>query len=270
MGLTVRQIYPPAISGGQQLDEATHGNMDFNDTNRAFVQAVFARNSLTLDSGKPLLASIFSVHEGKEVLSEDVTQDDLTSYVSAANTGLSPFDFEIRSTFHQQTRQRVWALVNTTSDPLTQYATSYSPDELAFINRLLDAMFGGPANRGRKEAMCLSAMEAVQLGKTGNRRETQDGAGQSSGQSLSMKEAEDMLAKLVEEGWLEKSRAGFYTLTPRALMELKGWLVDTYNDPADEEDDGPRQDKIKFCHACKEIITMVGKLTSYINSANPP
>jgi non-structural maintenance of chromosomes element 1 len=41
------------------------------------------------------------------------------------------------------------------------------------------------------------------------------------------------------------------------LMELKGWLVGTYNDPADDDDDEARRDKIKFCHACKDIITAV-------------
>jgi non-structural maintenance of chromosomes element 1 len=210
------------------------GMMNYNDSNRAFVQAFLARNTLTLETAKPLLAAIFSVQEGKEVLSEDITQDDLNSYVAAAHTALSPLDYEIRSAPHQKTRERVYALVNTTSDPLTQLATSYSADEMAFVKRLLDAMFDGPANKGRKEAMCLSAMEAVQLARSGNRRETQNGATQPSQQNLSMREAEDMLAKLVDEGWLEKSRAGFYTLSPRALMELKGWLVDTYNEPAED------------------------------------
>ena len=230
--------------------------MDYNDTNRVFVQALLARNTLTFETAKPVLATIFSVHEGREVLSEDVTLEDLTSYVSAANSALSAFDFEIRSSFHQRTRERSWALVNTTSDPLTQLATSYTADEIAFVKRLLDYMFDGPANRGRKEAMCLGAMEAVQLARAGNRRETQNGAAQPTRQNLSMKEAEDMLVKLVDEGWLEKSKAGFYSLTPRALMELKGWLVDTYNEPADDEDE-VRRDKIKSCHACKEIITRV-------------
>ena len=237
--------------------------MDYNDSNRAFVQAFFARNTLTVETAKPVLAAIFSEYEGKEVLAGDVTLEDLTSYVSAANTALSPFDFEIRSSFHQRSRERFWALVNTTSDPLTQLATSYTADEILFVKRLLDAMFDGPANKGRKEAMCLSAMEAVQLGRAGNRRETENGAAQATRQNLSMKEAEDMLAKLANEGWLEKSKTGFYTLTPRALMELKGWLVDTYNDPGDDEEE-VRRDKIKFCHACKEIITMVSRLSTLL------
>ena len=231
-------------------------SQDYNDSNRAFLQAFLARNVLTFESARPVLAAIWSVHEGKEVVPNDVSLDDLTSYISKANVALSPLDLEIRSSFHQVSRERFYALVNTTSDPLTQLATTYSADEIAFVKRLLDAMFDGPANRPRKEAMCLSSMDAIQLGRGGNRRETQNGT--SAGNStMKMDDAEKMLEKLNNEGWLEKSSAGFHTLSPRALMELKGWLVETYNEPAEDGEDDVRQDKIKFCYACKEIITMV-------------
>lgn len=76
-----------------------------------------------------------------------------------------------------------------------------------------------------------------------------------------MVQAEKMLKSLVEEGWFEKSQRGFYSLSPRALMELRGWLLDTYNDVDEDEnddDDGEgRPMRIKRCFACKEIITVV-------------
>lgn len=232
---------------------------DYDDSNRAFLQAFLARSVMTVEIAKPILAAIFSVSEGREILPNDVNVDDLNSYVSAANSKLSPLDFEIRSTFHQQTRERHYALVNSTSDPLTQLATSYSAEEMAYVKRLLDAMFDGQNNKGRREAMCISGIDAVQLHKSGVRRETQNGTSQAGNQGITMREAEAMLGKLVEEGWLEKSQKGFYSLSTRALMELRGWLVETYNEPADDDDDEETEgaDKIKFCHACKEIITVV-------------
>ena len=232
-------------------------NEDYDDSNRAFVQAFLARNVLPFESAKPLLAALLTVHEDKEVVPNDVTLEDFASYVSKANGGLIPLDLEIQSTFHQTTRERIYALVNTTSDPLTQLATTYSADEIAFVKRLLDAMFDGAANTKRKEAMCLSTMDAIQLGRGGPRRETQNGTSQAANSTMKMEDAEKMLGKLNNEGWLEKSQAGFHTLSPRALMELKGWLVETYNDHVEDGEDGVRQDKIKSCHACKEIITMV-------------
>ncbi len=75
-----------------------------------------------------------------------------------------------------------------------------------------------------------------------------------------MVQAEKVLKGLVEEGWFEKSRKGFYSLSPRGLMELRGWLIETYNDVGDEEEEQEEEEpvpKIKSCFACKEIITVV-------------
>lgn len=111
-------------------------------------------------------------------------------------------------------------------------------------------------NTRRQEAMVISSMQALQLAKAGagdaNRREsgTQQQATQGgAAQSLTMTQAETMLKQLVEQGWFEKSRKGYYRLSPRGLMELRGWLVAAYND------EGIR--KIKFCAACRDIITAV-------------
>lgn len=237
---------------------ADYGGNGYTDANRAFLQAFLAQSVLTLQTAQPIIAAISTIHTGREVLPADVTIEDLNDYISEANRKLSPLDLEIRSTFHQQTRERVYALINTTSDPLTQLATTYTPDEISYVKRLLDAMFDGRNNKGRCEAMCIRGIEALQHAKPSGRRETLDGnATQSTGGALTARDAEATLNNLVDEGWFEKSRAGFYSLSPRALLELKGWLLDTYNDV---DEDGEKRDKIKFCHACKEIITVVGIL----------
>lgn len=114
--------------------------------------------------------------------------------------------------------------------------------------------------------MVVSSMQAMQLAKPSanreslNRRESEGGATQGSSGGLTMKEAEGMMGRLVDEGWLEKSRKGFYSLSARALMELRAWLVSTYNYvDEDDEDDGGRGriNKVKMCFACKEIVTVV-------------
>lgn len=211
-----------------------------------------------------LYADLLIYLEGREILPEDITQADLTNYISAANTAISPFDMEIRSTLHQTNQIRVYALVNTTSDPLMQLATTFSADEIAFLKRVLDAMFE-TNNTPRREAMVVSSMQATQLAKppsnnsnSGDRRESQGRGGSSQG--LSIREAEGMMRRLVEEGWFEKSRKGNYSLTPRALMELRTWLISTYNEVDDEDGqelDGVRNDRVKMCFACKDIITVV-------------
>ncbi|KAL5356178.1 Nse1 non-SMC component of SMC5-6 complex-domain-containing protein [Aspergillus floccosus] len=236
----------------------------YNDSNRAFIQAFMARSSMTFDEARPVLAAIFSVQEGERVSPEDITEDDLSSYIAAANTAISPFDLEIRSTRRQSpvdadasnpVPERVYALVNTTSDALTQLATTYSADEIAFVKRVLDSMFD-THNTRRSEAMVVSAIQATQLARApsgdGGRRESGAATQGGAANSLSMSQAETVMSQLVEDGWLEKSRKGFYSLSPRGLMELRGWLVATYND---ENEDGVRMNKIKFCAACRDIIT---------------
>ena len=120
-------------------------------------------------------------------------------------------------------------------------------------------------NTQRHEIMAITSMQAVQLAKsaTEDRRQMQNGTETQgrSGQSLTQLQAEKMMNTLVEEGWFEKSKKNFYSLSPRALMELRGWLLETYNDVDDEEDDEGGEDnvskRIKLCFACKEIITTV-------------
>ncbi|KAL8829240.1 MAG: hypothetical protein Q9170_006261 [Blastenia crenularia] len=233
----------------------------WNDGHRAFLQAFMARSTLTFEEAKPLLAAILTAYEKKENLPEDITDADFNSFISAANTRISPFDLEIRSTFHQQSRNRIYALVNSTSDPIIQLATVHTADEISFLKRVLDAMFE-TYNTPRHEVMAITSMQAVRLHKPpdSERRETQNGIETqgSAGQGLKMVEAERMLKTLVDEGWFEKSKKGYYGLSPRALMELRGWLIETYNDFDDEDDeaDEERIPRIKQCAACKEIVTM--------------
>ncbi|KAJ5819612.1 hypothetical protein N7474_005203 [Penicillium riverlandense] len=221
-------------------------DVEYNDANRAFIQAFMARSSMTLPEAQPVLAAIISQHEGRTVDPDDVTAEHLSSFISAANSAISSFDLEIRSSLHQTPQgnsqgtttpapERFYALVNTTSDALTQLATTHSADEIAFVKRVLDYMFD-TNNTRRCEGMAISSIQAIQQAKTSGdasrRRSTN---------------VENVMRRLTDEGWLEKSRKGLFTLTPRALMELRGWLVLTYNDDVT---------RIKNCAACKEIITV--------------
>jgi hypothetical protein len=216
-----------------------------SNSNRAFLQAFLSQSTLTYASSRPLLAAIFSASENTDVSPNDITQEDFLSYIAAANTSLSPLDLEIRSAFHQVTRERMYCLVNVEGgDEGIKLATGLGVEEVGFVKRVIDGMFEG--NTRRREGYCIAGMDAVRLAKGGS------GTG-----GLSMRDAESCLAGLVEGGWLERSERGFYSLSVRALLELRGWLVDTYNDP-EEEGDGEEggQQKVRFCGACKEIITV--------------
>ena len=156
--------------------------------------------------------------------------------------------------------------MNSTSDSITQLATLHTPDEISYLKRVLDAMFE-TYNTPRHEVMAVTSMQAIKLHKAPAEpgRQTQNGSETqgSAGQSLTMGQAEKMMKTLLEEGWFEKSIKGFYSLSPRALMELRGWLWETYNDLDEDEGEEERvPKKIKQCFACKEIITTVSNPTA--------
>ncbi|OJD39945.1 dna repair protein nse1 [Diplodia corticola] len=246
----------------------------YNHSHRAFLQAFLARSVMTFEEAQPILAAILSARDAtRPVAPADVTEADFHGYVSACNAMLSPLDLEIRSarpqTASPHRQAPVYAVVNVTSDALTQLATTHSADEIAFVKRLLDAVFE-THNTRRAEVLALTSMQALNLHKApargGGGGESGAGAAAaataaesqgSSGASLTMAQAQKVLNDLVEEGWFEKSAGGFYSLSPRALMELRGWLVETYNEPAGADDsDEEGAERVKMCEACREIVTV--------------
>lgn len=229
----------------------------YNDTNRAFLQAFISRGSLNFEEGQSILAAILSAAQGQSVPPESVTRDLFNNYIHTAHETLLPLDMDIRSTRNQKTKDRVWALVNVESDLATQLATVHTPDEIAYINRLLDLMFE-KFNSPRMEIMAVEENESFKISKPSRPRQSNaDEEAQTQGGDKGLKHSEilTLLANLVTEGWLEKSRAGYYTLTPRSLMELKGWLIETYNEPL-ERGEAEVWQPIKYCEFCKEIVTV--------------
>ena len=226
----------------------------YDDTNRAFLQAIMSRGALNFTDSRPILAAIFSAADKKEVDPDMITIADLESFITAANAAISPFDYEIRSTVHQLTKEKWYAVVNVADDAMTQIATVRTPDEMAFIKRVLDAIFE-TYNTRRSEIMAVSSMQAMKVAKApvGDRRQSAPEETVSADKGLTGTQAERLMKSLVEEGWLERSNKGYYTLSPRALMELKGWLVAAYNDPDAEDDEWQH---VKNCYACKQIITV--------------
>jgi hypothetical protein len=229
---------------------------NYGDRNRAFLQAMLAKGCMSFQESRPILAAILNAeNEGEEVRPEQVTESMFEIYIGAAGQAASLFDYEIRSTIHQTTKERVYAFVNTTSDPQTQLATIYNHDELSFVKRVLEAMFD-KYNTPRMEVVAVTDMQAIKLARP-PRRESALQEESTSSQPISDKglkhsEVETTLGSLVDGGWFEKSREGFYSLTPRALLELRPWLVGMFNDPDAEPDDWQR---VKFCEACKDIVT---------------
>lgn len=243
---TMVQEFDPSLPGGWD-----HGH-------RAFLQAFMSRGTLTVPEAQSIIAAILSAgdEQGRKVKPQSVADEIVRSYISKAREAISPLDYDIRNTYHQTTKEQIWAVINAHSDPSTQLATSRTPDELAFIKRVLDAMFE-TYNTPRHEVMAVTAAQARKVARpparNNNEEETDSQQQRAMDKGLKHSEVEKLLPSLVDEGWLELSDDGYYSLSAKSLMELRVWLLDAYNDPDAAADEWQR---IKFCEACKEIITV--------------
>lgn len=229
---------------------------NYSDRNRAFLQAIMSRGSMTFEEGQQIIAAIITASNPLDkdpVMPNKITNNIFKNYVSAAHQALLALDMDIQSTKHQRTGERTWALINVESDPATQLATVHTPEEITYINRLLDLMFD-KYNTPRMEVMAVDENQAIKVGRPNRQRDGEESQQTQGGdKGLSHSQVLTLLGNLVAEGWLERSRAHFYSLGARSLIELRSWLLETYND---EEADPEAWQPIKKCVFCKEIITV--------------
>ncbi|KAH3954391.1 non-structural maintenance of chromosomes element 1-like protein [Parastagonospora nodorum] len=226
---------------------------------RAFFQAFLTHSVMTVEEIKPVLAHVMTAHNPERPWTAgDVTQPHLTSTIQTINARIEHYDFEIRSMKDQHTKLTVYALVNKTSDSLTQLATKFSASEIAYIRRLLDYMFE-TNNTHTREVMAIKHTEASQLARIRRARQSQvngeEAESQAQDAGISIQEADEVLITLQNEGFFQKSPASYYSLAPRALMELRAYLKETYNEPASSPAADDAVIRIRDCEGCREIVT---------------
>ncbi|EAQ87241.1 hypothetical protein CHGG_03860 [Chaetomium globosum CBS 148.51] len=141
----------------------------YNDANRAFLQAFMARGTLTFREGQKILAAIKGALEDDDTVvpPQSITMTDFENFIRAAREAVEPLDYDIRNMrdqVHGRGGERVWAFINAHSDPATQMATARSPEEVAYVKRLLDAMFE-QYNTPRMEVMAVDEGQALRVSR---------------------------------------------------------------------------------------------------------
>ncbi|KAK6532250.1 hypothetical protein TWF281_006442 [Arthrobotrys megalospora] len=256
--------------------------MSYSNIHRAFLQALLIRPFIDVQEGRELLAAIKSAEAGSQVSIESVSEKDFRAIVHTIQNTISSFDLDVREMPDQEDGNRCYALVNSANDDIIRFATTHTPDEISYFKRLLDEMFD-TSNTVYAEIMAVKSMRAISLNKNPpsereNREVVVEGANgeearqtiAGAGIGLTKQEAEDCLTRFVDEGWLERDSAGYHFLSTRALLELEGYLVETYNVEEEEEQEdgtvkrGPKKTRIKHCGYCKYIHT-VGQRCSDIH-----
>ncbi|KAF3939587.1 hypothetical protein ABW19_dt0201703 [Dactylella cylindrospora] len=246
----------------------------YTNVHRAFLQGLLIRPYINIHDGKEMLAAIRSAETESEVSKDSITAKDVQNVLTGIIGAISHFDLELRDMLDQYDGERCWSVVNTADDEIIRFATTHTPDEISYFKRLLDEMFD-TNNTPQAEVMAVKSMRALGLNRNppaeresrtvatqgaNGEENTQVVAG--SGLGLTKSEAEEALAKFIDEGWLERDNAGYHYLSTRALLELELYLVETYNveEEVEHEDGtvtrGTRKLKIKHCDVCKYIHTM--------------
>ncbi|KAF2731834.1 hypothetical protein EJ04DRAFT_497962 [Polyplosphaeria fusca] len=226
----------------------------YTNAHRALLQSFLSRPIQTVDALKPTLAAILTAQNpSRPTLPGDITPSTLPPLLTTLNTKLAPLDYELRPTRSQSpSRTQLYALVNTSSDAFTQLATSFTPDEIAYVKRLLDAIFIENDTRG-KEVLAVNTMRAKQLAKapprqSQRRRKEEEGPVVN---SIKIEAAERVVEALISQSFLSRSRGNYISLAPRGVLELRGYLKEMYN----EEGDGGVV-RIRDCYGCAEIVTV--------------
>ncbi|KZT26317.1 hypothetical protein NEOLEDRAFT_1155819 [Neolentinus lepideus HHB14362 ss-1] len=192
-----------------------------SDVRRLFLQAVISRRVLSYKLANVIWRKcIDAVKVPRE---DDRTAWD--SFTGKVNESLNPLDLEFRHLHDELTGREMYALVNRKGDEVAQFATDYTPAEIAYFKAIVEQIMLAPHESFSVSS--LAALREVNFLKT----------------NMSKTQAEVVLGSFVANGWLLKSQRGRYSLSTRSLLELLPYLKSTYPDEVIE------------CTICLEILT---------------
>jgi len=201
-----------------------------SDVRRLFLQAVISRRVLSYKLANVIWRKcIDAVKAADSTLQITVPREDdraaWDSFTGKVNESLNPLDLEFRHLHDELTGREMYALVNRKGDEVAQFATDYTPAEIAYFKAIVEQIMLAPHESFSVSS--LAALREVNFLKT----------------NMSKTQAEVVLGSFVANGWLLKSQRGRYSLSTRSLLELLPYLKSTYPDEVIE------------CTICLEILT---------------
>ncbi|CDS07746.1 hypothetical protein LRAMOSA01695 [Lichtheimia ramosa] len=199
--------------------QAPVGHPYYNDSHRLFMQSMLSHRLLTEKRAQELYTRICEVTEEREI--------DFDEFVATINDEINEVDMVLRRSRDETNGVPVIALVNTKEDQIAQCATNYTPSEIVYFRQLLEMIV-----MADDETYAVATMVALRLG-------------QKMKPPISQRDVQDLIDRLIEDGWLALSPAGSsYVMGTRSALELQSYLRDQYND------------MIKMCKVCMEMVTM--------------
>lgn len=157
----------------------------------------------------------------------------LRDHMAAINVALEKFAFKIETVREQESGKLQYIFINTRFDDIIQGCTPYSPPELDAIKQLIDEI----VNADDFE-FCFPYGNAKQLVGSILKQKASDAA--------------YLIARLVDDGWVEIHLRNRLVLLPASLAELKVYLVDRFGQFLAEDSLG----KMLNCKTCGDLVTL--------------
>ncbi|KAG1457885.1 hypothetical protein G6F46_006989 [Rhizopus delemar] len=188
----------------------------YNDSHRLFVQAMLSRRHLSEVEAEEVYQKVCDVTEREST--------DFAIFISQINKLLEELDYSLRRSRNERTGDNYITMINIKQDKMSEIAANYTPTELKYCRELFDAIVNAD-----HENFAVNSMHALRLGQP---------------LKLSQRETQDILDRLVEDGWIAEEDKGVYFLDTRGVAELQGYLREQYGET------------IKECTICLDVVTM--------------
>lgn len=140
----------------------------------------------------------------------------VTETISSINAALFSFGLELRSGIDEESEKLVWALVNTFEDEISQYATDYLSQELAYLNKLFEAII-----TDHEEQFFITLTDALNLQLQASVQNPEYAPSQLNTSGLTKAERSLLIETYIKDGWLTRTKLGYLTIGVRAILELK-------------------------------------------------
>lgn len=220
---------------GDTTNEVTNGDGNSNDSTQNGTSSGGGENTGDSSVDKEITLSDEDETSIKEAI-DSLTNNTVEFTVVAINRKLSTVDFEIVRTSSQESEEILYILINKKSDNAVKLSTVFTNAEIQIINDLIDRMFDHSNESKSSLSYSISPAVAVEIVKKSSSKTTNQ-------------QSYEFLNDLELKGWISYIDRR-YTLSSRALAELKGFLIDKYG-----EDSAETEGSISICYGCKQIAT---------------
>lgn len=168
----------------------------------------------------------------KQEYSLDEDLPSVKQYIANINYQLKEYYFKIDESKSQLTGEPYYVFITTKQDQFLQTSTFFSAVELEAIKAIIDEIMEN------EEQFSIGLVNASQkIVSLSNK---------------TLKEANTLVSKLVDDGWFILTNEDRIILSIRCLSELKTYLIDAYGIKSENDPNG----KLLPCKVCDSFVTL--------------